>query len=237
MVVGCSGGNTITLTNATAVKNFLPSKPNTNALTQSYINPNAASLNNGLAAQLATLTLNVQFDLYDANLAPNSTVNFKDLVVDSGPLKGLTVEQVLMEGNSALGGCGSKFTRSQIRYAAAMINSSWNLGKKRNNQLTCPKSPCIKTDYSMSNSALNMIDVYPNPTMGKFTIAFMGTDESAYTIELLDFTGRLISTKAGVSIDGINEVNFDISSLPAALYTVKFNVKDLSRTIRLVKVY
>nr|MBK9652452.1 T9SS type A sorting domain-containing protein [Bacteroidota bacterium] len=238
LVVGCSGGNTITLTNATAVKNFLPSKPNTNALTQSYINPNAASLNNGLAAQLATLTLNVQFDLYDGNLAPNSTVNFKDLVVDSGPLKGLTVEQVLMEGNSALGGCGSKYTRSQIRYAAAMINSSWNLGTKRNNQLTCPKSPCLKNEYNQSNAvARNMFNVYPNPTMGKYTVAFMGIDESAYIIELRDFTGRLISTKAGVSTDGINEVNFDISLLPPAVYTVKLTVKDLGRTIRLVKVY
>lgn len=128
------GGNfKITLTSATAVKNFLPQGSTAQALTQNYTNPTTDIT--VLAGQLAALSMNIYYN--NAGYLGSNPTKLKDLVVSAGPLAGLTVMQVLQFGNIALGGGSTPYTFSELNNAATMINENFNDGTVNNNGLTC----------------------------------------------------------------------------------------------------
>ena len=66
--IGCT--NTLLLTSANAVRNFLPQSTTPKALPSgNLIDPNSNTYKNILAGQLVSLALNIQFDIYDSNFA------------------------------------------------------------------------------------------------------------------------------------------------------------------------
>lgn len=128
------GGNfTITLTSATAVKNFLPQGSTAAALTQNYVNPTANI--SVLAGQIAALSLNIYYN--NAGYLGSNSIKLKDLVVAGGPLAGLTVMEVLNFGNTALGGGSTPYSLSDLNNAATMINENFTDGTVNKNGLTC----------------------------------------------------------------------------------------------------
>jgi hypothetical protein len=133
VVVG--GGYTLSLTSAQAVTDYLPDGGTPMALAQNWVNP-VLSIT-VLAGQTVALTLNVGFDLYDPNFSV-SAVNLGDLKVAdiSSPYYGWTVQQVLAEANSILGGgAGSPL---QINDAVSAINENFDNGNTDNGFLELP---------------------------------------------------------------------------------------------------
>lgn len=124
----------ITLSSAQAITNYLPAGGQPMALTTSYTNP--VNLKNNLASQLVTLTLSVQFDLYDPDFSSSST-RLRDLVIANGTFKGKTIAVLLAEANNVLGGWSSAYTAPQIADALASVNENFDDGAKNNGFLTC----------------------------------------------------------------------------------------------------
>lgn len=127
----------ITFTNAQAITNYLPAGGQPAVLSADYVNP--VNLKNNLASQLITLTLSVQFDLYDPGFS-SSTIHLRDLIIANGVFKGKTIAELLTEANNVLGGRSSTYTASQIADALTQINENFDDGTKNNNFLVCPES-------------------------------------------------------------------------------------------------
>ncbi|MBK8848073.1 MAG: T9SS type A sorting domain-containing protein [Bacteroidetes bacterium] len=230
----CQGAFSLTMTSAAAVKTVMQGQLNTNALTANLVNPSLAQLNNGLAAQTTTLALNIFFDLMNPNFAP-STVNFKDMVVDTGPVAGLTVWQLYQEGINALTGCGSVYSNNILRTYIAYVNSSWNLGTKVNTAVTCPPNTCSKSVTWAANDTELMFNAYPNPTNDVLNISYVGLSEGEYSIMLYDMAGRLVYTDRQQSNEGTNTFTYSIEAFSAGMYNVKVNVDGIIRNVKIVK--
>ncbi|MFK7948604.1 MAG: FG-GAP-like repeat-containing protein [Saprospiraceae bacterium] len=157
LVIGC--GNTLTLTTAQAVTDFLPSGGPSKALTSSSVNP--TSKKGAFTGNLTALTLSVGFDNYDANFG-SSSYSLKDLIIQSGTFSGWTVQQLLVEANLALGGCASSYSRSTLNSAVDAINNNYTDGTQNGGFLGCPPSvdvTYISIDPSCALTADGSIDI------------------------------------------------------------------------------
>ncbi|MBK8847553.1 MAG: T9SS type A sorting domain-containing protein [Bacteroidetes bacterium] len=52
-----------------------------------------------------------------------------------------------------------------------------------------------------------------------------------------DINGKVVENFGKVSDEGLNEVNFDLSAYPPAVYTVRFTMNDNVQVVRVVKQY
>jgi len=77
------------------------------------------------------------------------------------------------------------------------------------------------------------IDIYPNPTSGHFNVEFITSEISEYNIEIIDITGRVVSSKVGNSTLGSNAVQFDLE-LPDGVYMLRINLNGNVAHSRLV---
>jgi PKD repeat protein len=64
------------------------------------------------------------------------------------------------------------------------------------------------------------IDIYPNPTSGKFSIEFRGTDAEV-NIRIVNEIGTAVYSASKVKVSGNYKQNLDLSSLPAGVYFLK----------------
>jgi len=93
------GGNyTLTFTSAAAIQGFLPAKKTPGSLTASAVNPTSSAAG-VFAGQVLALQLSVDF-----SSAGVYRIGLGSLKLQSGPLAGWTVSQVLTAANIALGG-------------------------------------------------------------------------------------------------------------------------------------
>lgn len=128
----------ITFTNATALKNFLPQIGTAGQLNMNYINPTTTPAGQ-FAGNVAALALNVAFN--DAGLlGSTSTTKLGNLVVGSGPMKDYKVYEVLLLANKALGGGTTPFSVQTLNDVVSQINYNFacdcNYG-----YLICPPLP------------------------------------------------------------------------------------------------
>lgn len=144
LVVGCD--NTLTLTSAQAVTDFLPSGSTPRALTADLVDP-AGNYDNVLAGQVVALSLSVGFDNYDANFG-TSSASLGSLVVASGDFAGMTVQQVLDEANAFLGGCASVYTASQLNDAVSALNENFDDGNQNHNYVLCPQASDLEVSVN-----------------------------------------------------------------------------------------
>lgn len=135
--VGCAGGYTITLTNAQAITNLLPTGGQAGVLKASATDP--AQLKNVLVGHIVALTLSTRFDVVDANFG-QAGINLSDMVIGSGPFATKTVSQFLAIANNVLGGCSSAYTPQQVNQTASLINENYVDGTVNNGFLICPNT-------------------------------------------------------------------------------------------------
>ncbi len=84
----------------------------------------------------------------------------------------------------------------------------------------------IETDLSVS----------PNPTNGRARLYFTAHTKDKYTVEVIDMYGKVIMLREGVSIQGTNQVELDLSNKPQAMYFISLISKETGRkTVRLIK--
>jgi len=127
-VIGQPDGYTALFTDARAVRAFLPAFSTPGPFTESHIDPRRTEAG-VLAGQVLALTLNVGFDLADSNFAP-SVNNLKDYIIRGSTVlcDGMTVQEVLDEANTILGGLTSSFSPSEINECATWINERFTDG-------------------------------------------------------------------------------------------------------------
>jgi PKD repeat protein len=75
------------------------------------------------------------------------------------------------------------------------------------------------TQIGVEELALDVANIYPNPSSGSFNVEFTSSENLDYRIELMDAMGRLVSFKEGRT-SNVTEVRFD-TDLPAGVYIVK----------------
>lgn len=75
------------------------------------------------------------------------------------------------------------------------------------------------TQIGVEELALDVSNIYPNPSNGAFNVEFTSSENLEYRIELLDAMGRLVSYKEGRT-SSVTDVRFD-TDLPAGVYIVK----------------
>lgn len=135
--IGCAGGFTITLTNAQAITNLLPTGGQAAVLTASAVNP--AEIKNVLVGHLVALTLSTGFDVHDPNFG-QAGIHLGDMVIGSGPFAGKTVSQFLVIANNVIGGCSNAYTAKQVLTTATLINENYTDGLVDNGFLNCPNT-------------------------------------------------------------------------------------------------
>jgi hypothetical protein len=133
LTVGCT--YKLTFTSAQAITDYLPGGGPAAVLTTNKTNP--TNLKNNLASQLVTLTLSLQFDIYDPNFSGSSLL-LGDLLIGSGPFKGMKIKDVVAEGNKVLGGCPSKYTATQFVDVLTAINENFDDGTANGGFIVCP---------------------------------------------------------------------------------------------------
>ena len=239
---GCGTGKTVTLTSATAVRNFLSGQPNTtaNVIVSNYTNPTSATLANKLAAQLVALRLNTRIDAYNANWAPTNTVALENTIISgmTGGLtvfNGMTVGAFMAEANKKLGGCTATPSATALDYANACeaINLAYNAGVVVNpSLLSCP-SGVNKLEQNTSDYKLN-VNVYPNPTSGMLNLNFESMSDAKVSIRLFDITGNVVWFTEQNAFEGINERTYDLSQLAKGVYMMRISLDKSEQIVRIV---
>lgn len=133
--VGCNGGFTITMTNAQAITDLLPTGGQPAVLKASAVDPPVVK--NVLVGHLIALTLSVGFDVNDPNFG-QAGVLLGNMVIGSGPFAGKTVSQFLVIANNVLGGCSNAYTPTDVLATADAINKNYDDGNVNNGFLVCP---------------------------------------------------------------------------------------------------
>ena len=103
----------VSFTSAQAITDYMPAGGKPQPLTNSYTDPTTSDLKNTLVSQVIALMLSTGFDNYDPNFGP-SDLNLGFMVIASGAMQGLAVNEVLAEANMVLGGCSGNYSVSNL---------------------------------------------------------------------------------------------------------------------------
>jgi hypothetical protein len=139
ITIGCGSGFTATFTSAAAIAAFLPAGGTPAALTQNHVDPLTTEAG-VLAGQVLALSISVGFDecLDDFSVCDRYTLAELVVIDVDSPCYGMTVADVLAEGNKLLGGCASTHTISEINGCIDAINNNFVDGTQDNGFLGLP---------------------------------------------------------------------------------------------------
>lgn len=212
LIIGCA--NTLELTSAQAVTNFLPSGGQT-ALLPAGNMMNPVGYGNVYAGHLTALSLSVVFDACDPDFSPGS-VTLGDAVLLSGMFAGWTVQELLDESNNSIGGCGSNYMAKKLKSALAMVNENFVDGDIDEGNVGCeegdPKSLINTTELS----------VYPNPASDLMTLELMTGSTGLVEVAIVDVTGRVVLPARSISVqaDMLKQISLDVSTLQNGTYLI-----------------
>lgn len=65
------------------------------------------------------------------------------------------------------------------------------------------------------------LKAYPNPVQDAVTVEVLAPSAGRGTFEVLDLTGRAVQSRTEELVEGQNEVEFRMSSLPTGVYLIK----------------
>ena len=93
---------------------------------------------------------------------------------------------------------------------------------------------CARIGKDVQSSTAMNLNVYPNPAHDRITVEFNATASGNYSLNIMDMTGRLISTTANTSSEGLNSQVIDVSNLAKGMYLLELRVNDSSEKLRIV---
>ena len=231
LAIGCT--NTLVLSSAQAIFDFLPSGPASGLLPSgTMVNP-GITYENLLAGQIVAATLNIVFDQYDANFSYSSGV-LGELVITSGDFIGWTAQELLDSANAFIGGCGSNFTGTQFLTALNLFNQSFYNGAKSNGYfLDCynygnynkTSNSTTGVENSSSISSTKPV-VFPVPVNDVLNVSW---DQGITMIELYDALGKLIYNE---KVDNETNMLIDFSKFPQGVYNIRINNTEVLRIIK-----
>lgn len=115
--------------------------------------------------------------------------------------------------------CGCHCQKKCVPFSDTLSyrNAGWRYGN-------CWGSCCwVRMENGMNNEDAakesTLDEIYPNPASGTVTISFTLAEQGQVTIQVLDITGRYITTVAkDVFEEGGGEVNWDAGGLKPGIY-------------------
>lgn len=148
----------------------------------------------------------------DFNIQRNWAVNSRNYVFTptGGNPAGMNYTWILGDGNKANSTSGgTNYTyKGNIKYCITMIASNAA-------GCECSTTKCITVNTSVNDIDNSMINIYPNPTDGIFTIQTEG--ESTYTVQIFNAIGELVLER---TVSNATE-SFDLSAEASGIYTIK----------------
>lgn len=219
LTIGCT--NTLTLTSAQAVCEFLPSTTGPKLLPAGALTDPGQTVQSVFYGQLVAAMISVGFDLYDAGFSANNDFNLKDLYITTGMFAGWTVEELIEESNKKVGGCYSPYKASELKSALAAINQNYTDGTVDNGFLTCYAASSQSKGTEISNDL--RVNVFPNPVTGTSMISIWTEKNEQMTVEAYSISGQKVASlfKGRTIADTYTDVKFDGSDLPKGVYFIK----------------
>jgi hypothetical protein len=138
LTVGCN--NTLTLTSAQDITNFLPSGSTAAPLPAGSMTNPGASYSNVLAGQIVAATLSMTFDAYDPDFG-DSEEWIGDLIINDGTFQGMSMSELLQIANEVIGGCNTQYSYSEINEGLSSFNENFVDGTINLNYLECGDEP------------------------------------------------------------------------------------------------
>ncbi|REK48474.1 MAG: T9SS C-terminal target domain-containing protein, partial [Bacteroidetes bacterium] len=76
--------------------------------------------------------------------------------------------------------------------------------------------------------------VYPNPNMGQFSLEFESAEGEKFHLNMFDFSGRLIMSKDGSTVAGLNRFDFGFEDLASGIYFLNVTKGNEKRVVRVL---
>lgn len=204
LIIGCA--NTLELTSAQAVTDYLPAGGKCKML-PSGNTTDPVGYKNQLAAQLVAATISVAFDACDPDFGASADL-LGDAVINTGTFSGWTVQQLIDEANSYVGGCGSSYSCNQLKSALDMVNNNFVDGTTNNGNIDCKKDDPPKSLLNTDNS-VSSVTLFPNPATDRLNVKLNNPSDVIVEFTLIDGTGRVLSPiirSSQANADGIIEI-------------------------------
>lgn len=196
------GTYTASFSSASIMAAFLPQGKTTAAFNRNYINPTETSAG-VFGGQLAALILNVKYS--EAGHLGTNSGKLGELVFVSGPLAGVTVNQLLTYANTAIGGGSTPYSLTQLETAADNVNNNFDNGTQDLGYLRC----ATQAEGSVGNLIWN--DDNKNGIQDAGEIGILNV-----TVGLYNCSGSLVSTTT-TDANGI----YNFSNLAAGSYYIQ----------------
>jgi hypothetical protein len=133
LVIGCSE-NSLLLSSASAIEEYLPCGGQPAVLTASYDNPDC--IGNVLTGHLVAITLSLGFDANDPDFGePDGYLG--DLIINNGTFDGWTISDAVAMANDVLGSCNLDYSASQMVNVISMLNENFLDGDSNQGNLDC----------------------------------------------------------------------------------------------------
>jgi hypothetical protein len=118
---------------------------------------------------------------------------------------------------------------SVFEYADGRVGYSWIATDECSNKKSLSILVAVVEDENPSlggglepTTVQDMI-VYPNPTAGDLTINFVSQDSGDSTVDIIDLSGKVYSTKIMETYKGSNTLEFNVNHLPVGTYFVRMD--------------
>jgi hypothetical protein len=132
LVIGCVGGRSVTFTSAAAIEAYLPAGGPPSVLTEDddgALDPTSTGAG-VLGGQLIAAKMNVcadanYADFPECDLGAIGGLCYED---DTSPLDGMTVAEIILAADEAIGGCSTDYTPNELNTALTNINENFHDG-------------------------------------------------------------------------------------------------------------
>ncbi len=220
LVIGF-GTSVYTFTSTTAIQKVLPASGTPATLTAPFIT-NPTTVNNVFAGQLIAASLNVGFDYYDPNFA-TPTRNLGTMYCNFAPFLGMTVDQVILEANQAIGGKSTVHSIPDLTMALDFINRNYDNGIDDNGDLICndpnalkgiaPQTGSAPTNSGGANNTTGF-NLFPNPTNNsEVVLQFNSAEAIVSMINIYSMTGQLLLNQSVNNVKGTNTIQINLNSI------------------------
>jgi Secretion system C-terminal sorting domain len=102
--------------------------------------------------------------------------------------------------------------------------------------LSSPTNRLLFGRGSLHDDERGFFNIYPNPVYADFVLTVYAVHNKSMLLRLYDSKGSLVKMQTENLVRGMNQLNIDITFLPAGIYQLQINIRDgKQKTLRLEK--